>query len=99
MSASNKQWAVFRLKSSIGGHHDENYMGKINVKRVAIDRQGYTRSGEYYGVGAPLFQIVDAETGGDLVDFNIRAGDAAHARSKISEAYPGAIRTRVGRRK
>jgi len=34
---------------------------KLYTERVRLDRQGYTRGGQYYGTGAPLYRVSDDE--------------------------------------
>lgn len=35
----------------------------IRVRRLYLDRGGYTRDGRYFGLGAPLYEAYDAEEG------------------------------------
>ena len=84
--------AFWKLRSHVGGTHDEAYDGKLRIQKVSLDRGGYDRSQVYFGRGEPLFFVTDAETEGSRVAFHIRADDAAHVRSKIGVAYPGALR-------
>ena len=86
-----RRGAVWRLRTSLGGSHDEAYDGKLRIKRVPLNRDGYDRSAVYVGRGQPLFLVTDAETEGSRVAFHIRADDAAHVRDKIGVAYPGAF--------
>lgn len=82
--------ATSKLASDVGGTHDYNYEGKVLVRRCRISRDGYDDRGRYWGVGAPLYHVMDSETEGNRVDFYIRAYDVAGVRSKIRAAYPGA---------
>lgn len=36
---------------------------KLYLERVPLNSGGYTKSGRYFGVGAPLFRVIDDETG------------------------------------
>lgn len=83
---------LFQISSKWGGKHADGYAGKIIVRRMRIDRQGYADNGQYFGVGAPVFEVMDDETGGGLVQFSLRGGDVASVRKYLSEAYPGALR-------
>lgn len=78
---------VNELKYSHSGRHAYDYMGKIEIERVPLDRMGYTRSGKYFGTGAPLWNVYSHD---GEVDFHIRAVDKAAARAKVQNAYPGA---------
>ena len=82
--------AYGRLRSSLGGSHDDAYDGKLSIRKVPLNRGGYDRSNVYFGRGQPLFLVTDAETDGSRVAFHIRAADAAQVRDKIGVAYPGA---------
>lgn len=79
---------VNELKYSHPGRHAYDYTGKIEIERVPLNRMGYTRSGKYFGTGAPLWNVYSPD--GDYVDFHIRAVDKAAARAKVQNAYPGA---------
>lgn len=58
---------------------------KINIRRERLNHGGYTRSGHYFGTGAPLFQIEDDETGRTLY---IRARDRAAAIKAVNLEDP-----------
>jgi hypothetical protein len=47
MSAAKVQ----ELSSHWGGKHAYDHAGKIQIRRVKIDRQGYDPDGKYYGAG------------------------------------------------
>ena len=55
------------------------------VYRVSLDRDGYAKSGQYFGAGAPLYRVEGDE------DFYVRAGDMAGAKAQVKKKYPGAV--------
>lgn len=83
---------LYQLQLKYGGRHADDFTGKINVKRERLDRQGYASDGSYFGVGAPVFRVFDAESDGGDVEFYVRSWDADTVREKVSEAYPGAAK-------
>jgi len=56
---------------------------KYTLQRVRLDRGGYTSSGKYYGIGAPLYEAYNPETGESLV---FRAADRATAKRHVEDA-------------
>lgn len=64
--------------------------GKVSLRRIPLDRGGYTKSGRYYGVGAPLFEASDDLEWSD----EFRAADRKAARAKILARYPATKFTR-----
>lgn len=82
---------VQALSSHWGGQHAYDYTGKIGIERVRLNSGGYAPGGRYFGRGAPLWEIVNEESGGSGdVYFYIRAANKAAARALIQDAYPGA---------
>ncbi len=76
-----------------GGSHAldrKNYDGELEVLRVKLDRGGYTSSGRYFGVGAPLFEVY----GDHGVSFYMRAKDYSSAKKLVRTGYPKA---KIGR--
>jgi hypothetical protein len=53
------------------------------IRRVKLDRQGYTSSGKYYGVGAPVYECEYSHDGEEYVS-EIRAADHKVARQIIN---------------
>lgn len=62
-------------------------MARLRAERVRLDRGGYTRSGRYFGTGAPLYLVTDDE--GDIHEY-VRAASAVEARQKVG-IYKGLI--------
>lgn len=59
---------------------------KYVIRRIPLDKQGYTRAGRYYGVGAPLYCAEHKETG-EQVEF--RAADRFQAKVKLQSILQG----------
>jgi len=89
---------VDSLRSKWGGSHDYDNTGKVDVERVRLDRQGYADNGQYFGVGAPVWNVNNYEGTGGQIDFYIRAYDKAAARAKVAAAYPGVMPAKKKRR-
>lgn len=53
--------------------------GRLYAERIRIDRGGYDRSGRYWGTGAPLYRVSDAD--GEL-DVYVRAPSAKTAKDR-----------------
>jgi hypothetical protein len=51
----------------------------VTAERVKLNRQGYTSSGQYFGVGAPLWECYD----GDRGPLYLRAGDKKAAIAQV----------------
>lgn len=51
----------------------------VTAERVKLNRQGYTSSGQYFGVGAPLWECYD----GDRGPLYLRAGDKKAAMAQV----------------
>jgi hypothetical protein len=86
------------LRSKWGGRHDYDNTGKVDVVRVRLDRQGYADNGQYFGVGAPVWNVNNYDGTGGEIDFYIRAYDKAAAKAKVIDAYPGVGQARRRRR-
>jgi len=74
-----------------GGLHAidrRDFREMLEVRREPIDRDGYIRSGRYFGTGKPLFHVAD-EYG--EVDFYIRAESLVDAEAIVAGGYPRAI--------
>ena len=59
-------------------------VARFPVTRLHLDTGGYTRSGQYYGRGAPLFEVWDDQDG--LVEV-VRAPSAPAARTKAIDGW------------
>jgi hypothetical protein len=57
---------------------------RLFTERVRLDRGGYTSSGRYFGTGAPLYRVSDAD---GHIDEYVRASSAAEARRKIMQKH------------
>jgi len=53
--------------------------GKLYAERVRIDRQGYDKSGRYWGIGQKLYRV---STDDGVLDGYVRAPSATEAKSK-----------------
>lgn len=77
-----------------GGRHDQaldDVDVEFTIRRVPLDRGGYTRSGEYFGTGAPLWLVigepVDSSLPG-LIEFHLRAANHKAALAEVKWMYP-----------
>lgn len=61
---------------------------KFTLRRLRLNQGGYTDKGQYYGVGMPLYEYQDVETG-DIAD-EIRAFGREDAKVVIRTRHPGA---------
>ena len=59
---------------------------QLRAERVHIDRQGYDRRGQYWGIGAPLYRVTDDE---GYLDEHVRAPDAPTAKRRAVEQAGG----------
>ncbi len=70
---------------------------KYSVRRLRINQGGYDSTGEYWGIGQPIYQVICREPkpfstseysreyiNGDIL-FKIRANDAEHAKALINQ--------------
>jgi hypothetical protein len=66
---------------------------KISLRRIHLDRQGYTREGHYYGVGPALYEItVDGDGIGTIRaqnNFENKESIAARARAGLRQTSVG----------
>ena len=53
---------------------------KLRAERVRVDRQGYDRSGKYWGVGAPLYLVYGASPDHSNLSTHVRAPSAKEAK-------------------
>jgi len=56
----------------------------VTAERVKLNREGYTSSGQYFGVGAPLWECYD----GDRGPLYLRAGDKKAAMAQVMLRRP-----------
>jgi len=72
-----------------GGQHQLlNPYGKLVIERVRLNSGGYTSAGRYFGVGAPLYRVMNDDSADGVVDFYIRAKDRAAAGREVRSIYP-----------
>lgn len=57
----------------------------VYISRIKLDRQGYEKSGQYWGVGAPLFQY---ETSDYSVHGEMRASSLTELKQRLKKKYP-----------
>lgn len=74
-------------------HNTKDFEGKMYLREVALDHQGYDRLGTYWGAGPKLFWY--ASTDG-TIDAVTRAKDRDEACDAVLRHYPKA-RLRRGR--
>ena len=58
----------------------------IEVSRIKLNSQGYTRTGQYYGSGMNLYQVY-IETPNEVGDFEIRAPHANVLKKALRSLY------------
>jgi hypothetical protein len=63
------------------------YAGKLTLRRVRLDCQGYDPNGTYFGVGRPLYWCANDE---GTIDYVFRADDRAAAKAHVLKDYPSA---------
>ena len=68
------------------GATDLDTSAPLALHRVPINSQGYDRGGAYWGVGAPLYEVIDQDGDG----FFVRAKDRADAKARIIHTHPDA---------
>lgn len=61
---------------------------RVIVRRIKLDRQGYTSGGRYYGAGAPLYEF---ETADGQVEGEFRAGDRKAALAKAKSVVEARV--------
>lgn len=79
-----------RLRDAHGGIHGghsrgrdfhEDYLGRVSIEPVPDSASHLTRA----------YRVTDKETGGSIVNFEIRAKSKGGVVALIKDAYPGAI--------
>lgn len=68
------------------GATDLDTSAPLALHRVPVNSQGYDRGGAYWGVGAPLYEVLDR--GGE--GFFLRAENRADAKALVINQYPDA---------
>ena len=88
-------WYLCRVcQSSLGGNkHEVGHFVplRVSVRRIPLNRGGYDRTGEYFGVGLPVYHVASDY---DSVNYHMRAYDRAEAILQVSEKYRGVKFTR-----
>jgi hypothetical protein len=74
----------------------EDYTGKLSVRRVNVDRQGYSPGGRYFGIGPPVYEVLSMID--NSVWFYIRASDRTGALREVRSMYPVALGIGTGRK-
>lgn len=68
---------------------ETKFAPKLSVRRVRLNKGGYTPSGRYYGVGQSLFEIDGEDPKHDVwVNHTVRAHDREDAKEQAREMYP-----------
>jgi len=74
----------------MGRHTGPEYLdtsaGKIYLHRVPLDSGGYDRGGAYWGLGQPLYEVLDQDGNGYI----IRAPGREVAKSIVLRDFPDA---------
>ena len=69
-----------------GPNYLETSAGPLHLQRVRLNSGGYDAGGAYWGVGAPLFYVEDADGNSQY----LRAHDRDDAKCKIRTDWPDA---------
>jgi hypothetical protein len=62
-----------------------NYDGKLMLRRISLDHQGYDRLGTYFGAGQPIFWYASDD---GTIDGTVRAWGRDSAKQEINKLYP-----------
>ena len=81
---------------NLGSAHRIN---SIHIVRLELDNGGYTDSGRYFGVGAPLFELEIEDCGGPYISPNrsfrrVRATSRRALRAELKKLFPNATISR-----
>ena len=68
------------------GSTDLDTSAPLALHRVPVNSQGYDSGGAYWGVGAPLYEVIDQDGEG----FFVRAANRADAKALVRNQYPDA---------
>lgn len=60
--------------------------GKVYLRRVPLDQGGYDKGGAYWGIGQPLWEVLDQDGNGTI----FRAGSRDKAKALVQENFPDA---------
>lgn len=64
---------------------------KVYLKKVRLNQGGYTDSGQYFGIGSPLYYYEPVEGSQSLGDSGyIRAKNRDHAKKMVTTFIPNA---------
>lgn len=58
--------------------------GRCYLRRVPLDRGGYDRGGAYWGLGPPLYEVIDQDGSGWI----FRARNRNAAKTVVLSAFP-----------
>lgn len=72
-------------RSEIAG--DPKFSGRLYLRRVHIDSEGYDRNGTYFGIGDPLYWFANEDSS---IDGVLRATSRTDARRLVLDKYPHA---------
>ena len=79
-----------RYGAPMGRYTGPNYLetaaGPLHLQRVRLDRGGYDSGGAYWGLGQPLFHVMDQDGNSQF----LRAFDRDAAKSKLRADWPDA---------
>lgn len=69
-----------------GPHFVDVNAGRLYLRRVYLNNGGYDRGGAYWGVGTPLYEVLDHDGNG----FIFRAPNRYCAKKQVIADFPGA---------
>ena len=74
-------------RPTIHADNPESITGRLYLRKVRLDSGGYDTNGTYFGHGASLYWVANAE---GTVDFMLRARNRKAARFVVLARYPNA---------
>lgn len=67
-----------------GPYYLDHEAGKVHLRRIQLDSGGYDKGGAYWGIGSPLYEVIDQEGNG----FILRAFNRSDAKKQILKDFP-----------
>jgi len=84
-----KGWCGDMKRGAAMGRHtyegDQNFNGRITLRRVRLNSGGYDVNGTYFGIGEPLYWYASDD---NAIDGMLRASSRAVARAQVFCRYP-----------
>jgi hypothetical protein len=80
-----EQWLIeyAEHQDHIEAHMRGDARRKFHLRRVYLNSQGYTSTGQYYGIGEPLYEYEWSDTDGNYHYDVLRADNRKHAKERI----------------